>query len=61
MQLTKGAGISELLGMEDISYKNGYKLLKPLLRYTKKELESYFTIDAGPTVHVICQSRNEKK
>lgn len=25
------------------------------------QLESYFTIDAGPTVHVICQSKDEKE
>ena len=41
MQFTKGAGLSELIGMEDISYKNGYQLLKPLLSYTKKELKMY--------------------
>lgn len=27
----------------------------------KGELESYFTIDAGPTVHVICQQKDEQK
>ena len=27
----------------------------------QKELESYFTIDAGPTVHMICQTKDEKK
>ena len=41
MQLTKGAGLSELLGMEEISYKNDYKVLKPLLKYSKDSLEKY--------------------
>jgi diphosphomevalonate decarboxylase len=27
----------------------------------KGKLESYFTIDAGPTVHVICQKRNSRR
>ena len=27
----------------------------------KRELESYFTIDAGPNVHLICQKGQEKK
>lgn len=27
----------------------------------QEEMEAYFTIDAGPSVHVICQSRDEKK
>lgn len=43
MQLTKGAGLSELLGMENISYKNGYKILKPLLEYSKNLLITYLT------------------
>ena len=41
MQFTKGAGLSELVGMEEISYKNSYKLLKPLLNHTKQELKMY--------------------
>ncbi|MEA2018370.1 MAG: tRNA lysidine(34) synthetase TilS [Campylobacterota bacterium] len=41
MQLTKGAGLSELLGMEKINYKNGYKVLKPLLEYSKESLIKY--------------------
>jgi diphosphomevalonate decarboxylase len=28
---------------------------------SQKKLESYFTIDAGPTVHIICQQKDEKK
>jgi tRNA(Ile)-lysidine synthase len=41
MQFTKGAGLSELLGMQIESFKNGYKVLKPLLQYTKQSLKSY--------------------
>jgi tRNA(Ile)-lysidine synthase len=41
MQFTKGAGLSELLGMQMQSDKNGYKILKPLLQYTKQALKSY--------------------
>jgi len=41
MQFTKGAGLSELIGMEEISFKNDYQLLKPLLSYSKKELKQY--------------------
>jgi len=41
MQLTKGAGITELLGMEMKSYKNNYKILKPLLEYSKQSLKKY--------------------
>jgi len=29
-----------------------------VIEWRDKGLESYFTIDAGPNVHVICQARN---
>ncbi|MEA3315534.1 MAG: tRNA lysidine(34) synthetase TilS [Campylobacterota bacterium] len=41
MQFTKGAGVTELIGMKEISYKNSYKVLKPLLKYSKEELLEY--------------------
>ena len=41
MQLTKGAGLSELIGMEKITYKNNYKIIKPLLLNSKEELKNY--------------------
>ena len=41
MQFTKGAGLSELLGMQMQSYKNGYQILKPLLEHTKQSLKEY--------------------
>lgn len=41
MQFTKGAGLFELLGFQKISYRDGYRLLRPLLNSTKDELESY--------------------
>jgi len=38
------------------------KIIKKVKQWRENmELESYFTIDAGPTVHVICQSKDEKK
>lgn len=41
MQFTKGAGVTELIGMQEISYKNNYQVLKPLLKYSKEELLVY--------------------
>ncbi len=41
MQLTKGAGITELFGMEKESYRSNYKTLKPLLDYSKQSLKKY--------------------
>ena len=41
MQLSSGAGVVELSGMQEISVNNGYKLVRPLLEYTKDELLEY--------------------
>ncbi|KPJ70291.1 hypothetical protein AMJ51_02335 [Microgenomates bacterium DG_75] len=37
------------------------EIILAVLRLREEGLESYFTIDAGPTVHVICQRKNSAK
>jgi Mevalonate pyrophosphate decarboxylase len=37
------------------------KLMQNLIEWRRQGLESYFTIDAGPNVHIICESPNSKK
>lgn len=41
MQLCKGAGLPELLGMEPVSPRDGYHLVRPLLSVTKAELKTW--------------------
>jgi tRNA(Ile)-lysidine synthase len=41
MRLTKGAGAVELLGIEPLSRRKFYQLVRPLLHLTKEELEDY--------------------
>lgn len=41
MQLGKGAGLSELLGMQEQTQKEYYTLLRPLLNISKEHLEEY--------------------
>ena len=41
MRLSKGAGTSELLGLEAISLRKKYMLVRPLLQHSKDELENY--------------------
>ena len=41
MRLTKGAGTVELLGLESVSKRKNYHLLRPLLHHSKKELLAY--------------------
>jgi tRNA(Ile)-lysidine synthase len=41
MQFTKGAGVVELLGMEEFSQKNNYLLVRPLLHVDKEDLKNF--------------------
>jgi len=41
MRLTKGAGLSELIGLEETSTRENYTLVRPLLSYSKEDLLSY--------------------
>ena len=41
MQITKGAGLVELIGFNDFEHKENYKIYKPLLQITKEELQKY--------------------
>ena len=48
MRLTKGAGLSELVGLEPVSKRNGYTLIRPLLEYSKEELLNYLETNDHP-------------
>ena len=41
MRLTKGAGVSEMLGLKGISKRKGYSLVRPILHHSKEELLNY--------------------
>jgi tRNA(Ile)-lysidine synthase len=41
MQLSKGAGLVELIGFNEFEDKSNYKIYKPLLEISKDELENY--------------------
>ena len=41
MQLSKGAGLVELIGFNEFEQKENYQIYKPLLNITKDELENY--------------------
>lgn len=41
MQLSKGAGLVELIGFNEFEQKNNYQIYKPLLNITKDELKNY--------------------
>ena len=43
MQLTKGAGVAELVGMEPVQKRDGYTLVRPLLLTPKDEIKNYLT------------------
>ena len=41
MQLSRGAGLVEMLGMQEVEVKEHYSLIRPLLHVSKKSLQSY--------------------
>jgi len=59
MQFTKGAGLPELIGMKKESYKDGYKVLKPLLSYTKRALQEY--LDGQKIKYFIDETNYDEK
>lgn len=46
MQLSKGAGLYELLGTQSIEKREGYQLVRPLLETTRAEIKSYLSDNA---------------
>lgn len=48
MRLSKGAGVSELIGLDPISVRNDYYLVRPLLSCTKEGLLAYLDKHAHP-------------
>ena len=59
MRLTKGAGTSELIGLEPESQRNGYKLIRPLLEHSKEELLSYLQSNDHP--YFLDESNSDEK
>jgi len=48
MRLTKGAGVSELIGLEEVSQRGNYTLVRPLLEFSKEELLTYLQDNIHP-------------
>ncbi len=48
MRLSKGAGLSELVGLEPVTQKQGYALVRPLLEHSKDALLSYLEKNSYP-------------
>ncbi len=48
MRLSKGAGVSELVGLKELSQRKNYTLVRPLLSYSKEELLTYLKHNKYP-------------
>ena len=59
MQMSKGAGLSELIGLEEKETRVGYNLIRPLLHETKQELQEY--LDSKDIKYFIDQSNYDNK
>jgi len=59
MRLTKGAGVSELIGLEPVSKRKNYTLIRPLLEHSKNELLAYLKTNKYP--YFIDESNSDEK
>ncbi len=59
MRLTKGAGLAELIGLEPVSRRGNYTLVRPLLQYSKEELTAYLESTGHP--YFIDESNTDEK
>ncbi|WP_428027121.1 tRNA lysidine(34) synthetase TilS [Arcobacter sp.] len=59
MQLTKGAGLVELIGLEKETIKNKYIIHRPLLEISKNELKEY--LDLNKIKYFIDSSNSDEK
>ncbi len=58
MRLTKGAGVCELVGLQSIVEKSNYTIVRPLLEYSKKDLQDY--LDANKYRYFIDESNSDE-
>ncbi len=59
MRFSKGAGVSELIGLEPVTQRKNYTLLRPLLEYSKDELLEYLETNQYP--YFIDESNSDEK
>ena len=59
MRLTKGAGLPELIGLEAVSQRENYTLVRPLLEYSKEELLTYLKKNDYP--YFLDESNQDEK
>lgn len=59
MRLSKGSGLCELLGLEPISQRKNYTLVRPLLSYSKEELLAYLHTHDYP--YFVDESNSDEK
>lgn len=59
MRLSRGAGLSELLGLHQSTHKENYEVVRPLLKVTKDELLDYLELKGHP--YFIDESNEELK
>lgn len=59
MRLTKGAGTSELIGLEPLTQRENYTLMRPLLTYSKNELLDFLKVNSHP--YFVDESNSDEK
>lgn len=59
MQLSRGAGLNEMIGVSEISYKNGIRIVRPLISTSKKSLLNF--LNSQKIRYFVDESNFDKK
>ncbi|MEA2111434.1 MAG: tRNA lysidine(34) synthetase TilS [Campylobacterota bacterium] len=59
MQLCKGAGLNELLGMQSITAHNNYNIVRPILHVNSEDILSY--LNSNSIIYFLDESNNNTK
>ena len=59
MRLSKGAGVNEMVGLEPISMRKEYRLIRPVLHHSKDELMGY--LEGNSYKYFVDQSNSDEK
>ncbi len=59
MQLSRGAGLVEMIGMSESEERENYQIIRPLLHVSKNEIEEF--LGTNEIKHFLDKSNNDKK
>ncbi len=59
MQLGRGSGLVEMLGMSEVNDRDNYKLIRPMLHISRKSIQNF--LDTNHIIHFVDKSNTSDK